>query len=187
MTPTMRCATPADIDAIVGVFLACWRGPYADVLPASAVQQMTDERAIQLWSKAFADLGERDEIIVVSSGEDSAARGVARYGLTGGGDQGTLWSLYVDPSAQGSGLGSRLLQTAEEALAKRGAKSASLCVFARNAPSIAFYTHQGWKPLHQDGETRYDFGEPVLTMTKPLTPAAGSPAAVSELHSGPTP
>lgn len=187
MTHTMRCATAKDIEAIVGVFLACWRGPYAHVLPASAVQQMTDERALRLWSEAFADRVEPDEIMVASGGEESAACGVVRYGLTGDGDRGTIWSLYVDPSAQGAGLGSRLLRTAEEALTRKGAKSASLYVFARNAPSIAFYCHHGWKAAHQNGETRYDFGEPVLTLTKTLSPAAGPLAAVSEPDEGPTP
>jgi ribosomal protein S18 acetylase RimI-like enzyme len=183
----MRCATATDIEAIVGVFLACWRGPYARVLPASAVQQMTDERALHLWSEAFADRAEPDEIMVASGGEESAACGVVRYGLTGDRDRGTIWSLYVDPSVQGAGLGSRLLRTAEEALTKKGAKSANLFVFARNAPSIAFYRHHGWRAPHQNGEIRYDFGEPVLMMTKTLSPAAGSLAAVSEPDEGPTP
>lgn len=88
MTHTMRCATAKDIEAIVGVFLACWRGPYAHVLPASAVQQMTDERALRLWSEAFADRVEPDEIMVASGGEESAACGVVRYGLAGDGDRG---------------------------------------------------------------------------------------------------
>lgn len=186
MTLTMRSATAADVEAIVGVFLACWRGPYAHVLPASAVQQMTDQRAIQLWRDAFADRAEPDEIMVASLGEDSAACGVVRYGLTGR-DQGAIWSLYVDPSAQGAGLGSRLLRSAEDALAKRGAASAILFVFARNAPSIDFYRRHGWKAADQAGETRYDFGEPVLTMTKALSPAADSAATVSALDPEPTP
>lgn len=58
-------------------------------------------------------------------------------------------------------------------MTRKGAKSASLYVFARNAPSIAFYCHHGWKAAHQNGETRYDFGEPVLTLTKTLSPRLG--------------
>ncbi|MDQ0755044.1 GNAT family N-acetyltransferase [Arthrobacter sp. B3I4] len=187
MTLTLRPATAADMEAIVRVFLACWRGPYAQVLPSGAIRQMTDERAVQLWSKAFADRTEPDEILVASRGEGSAACAVVRYGLRGSDGQGIIWSLYVDPPAQGAGFGALLLRTAEEALAAKGANSASLCVFARNAPSIAFYGHHGWKAAHQDGETRYEFGEPVLTMTNALSSTGRPGAAVSGANAGPTP
>ena len=49
MNVEVRPATPDDLSGVLGVFLGCWRESYRGILPASAIDAMTDERAEALW------------------------------------------------------------------------------------------------------------------------------------------
>ena len=91
--------------------------------------------------------------------------GVTRFAVDG--PTGIVYSLYVSPSARGLGLGRRLLDGATADLAAVQATSATLWVFAENAPSIGFYRACGWLP---DGVTRVqeEFGEPEIQLRKAL-------------------
>ena len=169
MSLQVRLATPDDLSGVLGVFLACWRESYRDVLSDAAIDAMTDERAEALWRRVLADprgvvlLGEREGEIV----------GITRYAVTTGdattGDDGrvdgAVHSLYVSPRAHGGGIGGALLARATDELRAAGAEAATLWVFAANAPSIGFYESKGW---HADGATRTqpEFGEPEQRMRK---------------------
>ena len=54
-------------------------------------------------------------------------------------------SLYVDPAAQGAGVGRRLLADAQERIRAAGHARAWLYVFADNAHGCAFYERHGWR------------------------------------------
>jgi ribosomal protein S18 acetylase RimI-like enzyme len=159
MTVVLRAATSDDLDPIVGVFLACWRQSYAGLLPDSAIEAMTDERAIALWTRVLA---EPTGTVMVAE-RDGTVLGVTRFAAEG--DEGVVHSLYVAPDARGLGLGTSLLDTAFETLRSAGARSVVLWVFAVNTPSIAFYRGRGWVP---DGQTRteVEFGEPELRLRR---------------------
>jgi ribosomal protein S18 acetylase RimI-like enzyme len=55
-----------------------------------------------------------------------------------------LASLYVDPAAQGAGVGSRLLADAQARMHAAGHARAWLYVYADNAQGCAFYERHGW-------------------------------------------
>jgi len=171
MPLTVRAARAADLDAVVAVFLGCWRESYAAVLPARLVEGMTDERARALWTRVLT--GGAGDVLVVESREASGnvVLAVARIGV-GERGEGMVHSLYVSPRAQGTGVGSRLLAAASDALRSAGSMTAHLWVFRDNAPSVAFYRHHGWYP---DGRTRVqdEFGEPEIRLATLL---AGDPA-----------
>lgn len=159
MSVTLRPATSDDRDAIVAVFLACWRESYVGVLPAVAIEAMTDDRAQALWRRVLAST----EGTVFVAEHDGLVQGVTRFAPEG--DGGAVHSLYVSPDARGLGLGTRLLDAAYDSLSERGAASVALWVFAANAPSIAFYRGRGWLP---DGgaRTQAEFGEPELRLRR---------------------
>jgi ribosomal protein S18 acetylase RimI-like enzyme len=161
----LRTASSDDLDGIVRVFLACWRGSYRGVLPVPTIEAMSDERAQALWQRVLgADVG---EVLVAERVSAAGAEllGITRFAASG--DRGDVHSLYVSPGAQGLGIGSRLLNAAAERLASLGATDAALWVFANNAPSIAFYRKQGWLP--DGGErTQDEFGEPELSLARRL-------------------
>jgi ribosomal protein S18 acetylase RimI-like enzyme len=157
----LREASLDDLEQVVEVFLACWRGSYATVLPEPLVASMTDERATALWRRALNSPTGTTVVAV----RDGHVLGVTRFDTAG--QQGAVHSLYVSPDAQGLGLGTRLLDHATAAFVACGQRSAELWVFADNAPSIAFYGSRGWRP---DGGSRVEaqFGEPELRLHKPL-------------------
>jgi GNAT superfamily N-acetyltransferase len=65
-----------------------------------------------------------------------------------GGDDATgrLRGLYVDPAAQGAGLGAVLHDHGLARLAAAGFRSATLEVFAANGHARGFYERRGWVP-----------------------------------------
>jgi len=167
MPITFRPATMNDLEDIVAVFLLCWRESYTGVLPQRLVDAMTDKQANDLWTRVLGESAP-GEVIVAESDEASRATilGVARIAV-GTGEQGSVHSLYVSPQAQGKGVGSQLLSTACDALSAARVETVRLWVFQDNAPSIAFYRHNGWIP---DGQTRVQeaFGEPEIGLGKTL-------------------
>jgi len=75
-----------------------------------------------------------------------------------------VFSLYVDPDAQGGGVGRRLL--GKRMLVRGpGARGGDAWVFEANAPARTFYALHGWLP---DGATRVepDFGEPEVRLRR---------------------
>lgn len=183
MSIAYRPATKGDIDGIVTVFLDCWRGSYRAVLPERLIDAMTDRQANDLWTRVLSEAAAGEVLVAelseptLATSEASASSaaasssslilGVTRF-AAGPAGHGAVHSLYVSPHAQGMGVGSRLLRAAGDALADAGMLTASLWVFRENAPSVAFYQHQGWTPT---GETRVqaEFGEPELSLTRALT------------------
>ena len=97
--PTLRDAEPADLDAIVRVFLECFRVTYAARLPSRLVRSMSDEEARTLWSRALTTPGRE---MVVAQVDDEVC-GVV--GFAADGEDGWVHSLYVAPDAQRRGVG----------------------------------------------------------------------------------
>ncbi|MDR1078464.1 MAG: anhydro-N-acetylmuramic acid kinase, partial [Propionibacteriaceae bacterium] len=171
----LRDGRADDLDQVVEIFLRCWRDSYRQILPQSVRQAMTDQRARDLWRAVWVEPGATrpDETGPDQDGSDglSDQRRLApasdrrrlvleRAGRVAGftlcrrdGDTGMIGSLYVDPALQGQGCGRRLLAAAEAWLTGRGATQLTLWAFAANAPGLAFYAAQGWRP---DGAERVE-------------------------------
>lgn len=163
-TIELRPAGPADLDAVVAVFHGCWSTSYAAVLPAELVARMTPDRSRSLWTRVLADAAPGEVVVAVAGG---TVAGVTRWSVADAASTGWVHSLYVNPTAQGHGIGRRLLTAAEQAIGSAGATTGRLWVFAANEPSLSFYSRSGWSA---DGTTRVEdeFGEPELGMTKAL-------------------
>lgn len=159
----VRAAAAADLDDVVAVFRACWTVSYRDVLPEEVIATIDPPAAQALWQRAFATAG-ADELLVAERG--GHVLGVARWAVTAPG-VGWLHSLYVDPHAQGGGVGGALLAAVEARLRAAGVATAHLWAFGANARGRRFYAAQGWR---LDGETRVEeqFGEPEVRFTKQL-------------------
>ncbi|WP_285726987.1 GNAT family N-acetyltransferase [Psychromicrobium xiongbiense] len=175
-TLSIRTSTEADLDRVVEIFLACWQGSYASVLPRILIDSLSEETARGWWAEALSRCPERVLLACASgcSSETEWVLGVCRFSLNGSfssdgdaDDAAQIDSLYVDPAAQGGGVGGQLLRAAGERLLELGAHRAGLWVFADNAPSLGFYLRQGWTP---DGQRRVEpqFGEPELHLSKVL-------------------
>lgn len=164
----LRPAVPADRDDIVALFLACWTETYAGVMPPRLVGLMDQRNAEMLWDRALQPVTSGQAVVAESP--PRTILGVTRWRLADDDPTtGLIDSLYVAPSAQGSGVGGRLLAHAVDALAGAGATTARLWAFRDNAPAIAFYRRHGWSP---DGGNRIEpaYGEPEIRLAREISP-----------------
>jgi len=152
----IRVAAAADAGQVARVQQRAWLRAYADIVSTERVLGWDmDERAerwrgrleaspITSWVfdlqgriVGFVSAGPADD-----DGDDD----------DGGSSHGFLWALYVDPPAQGAGVGTLLLETAEAALAERGFERAGLWILAANEHGRRFYERAGWS-LEEGSET----------------------------------
>lgn len=145
----IREATPEDAAAITVVQVRAWRRAYADILPPEAVEPEAVAARRERWVSILAGgaasgaptlVWDQDGVLA-GFGSIGPARDADVAGRSGGGE---LRALYVDPPAQGAGVGRALLTAAEERLRDDGFAFAVLWVFAENGLARDFYERRGW-------------------------------------------
>jgi GNAT superfamily N-acetyltransferase len=141
----LRRAGPADAEAIAGVSVRTWHHAYGDFIDPRTLFERTVEQQLPLWQERL-DAGADGEIWVAMAG----GRVVAYTAVGPSGDDdataatGSLRALYVDPPAQGAGLGAYLHDHALMRLQALGFPAATLWSFAKNEQARTFYEHRGW-------------------------------------------
>ncbi len=140
-----RPATPADAAAIAGLQQRVWWHAYEGILGAARLAQFDEEAGHEgHWARTLGD--PRAETWVVE--HDGRITGTTTVGPAreqgAAADLGELWSIAVEPSAQGAGLGSALHEHACGRLAALGFADAMLWVFEENGLARAFYEARGW-------------------------------------------
>ena len=131
----IRLATPEDLSGIVSVFRQCWNESYADLLPKSVREDMTETAAYDLWKGSVEPHPEKKTFVVEDEGKVVA---VSRVGLEG--EKIHLFSLYVSPSSSGKGIGKALLERVLE-----GSHVQTLWVFKDNDIAQALYKKMGFE------------------------------------------
>jgi putative acetyltransferase len=157
--PTLRPATPDDVDAIAELFHRGWH----DAHPGHVPEGLTERRTAEAFhDRVTRRVAETDETTVAD------ADGVIAGFIMIDGDEAE--QIYVDRSFRGSGLASTLLTEAERQIAAAGHDVAWLAVVRGNARARAFYAKQGWVdegdldyPVTALGET---FVSPCRRFTK---------------------
>lgn len=113
------------------------------------------EKVIQLWKKVFGYQDKRndpglviDKKLAVNDGlffvgiEEGRIAGTVMAGYDG--HRGWIYSLAVDPDEQKQGLGSALLDFAEQALAEIGCMKINLQILVSNGAVQEFYRKRGY-------------------------------------------
>jgi ribosomal protein S18 acetylase RimI-like enzyme len=126
----IRPATEADAPVIADIQARTWRWAYGDFIDPEDMP-VAQERA-PMWRERIAVGGVR------VFDQDGTVVGYSAI------EEDELKSLYVDPAAQGAGVGSRLLADAQERIRAAGHERAWLYVYAQNAHGCAFYERHGW-------------------------------------------
>ena len=139
----IRRATPADATGIAAVEARSFRHAYADILDPEFLADLDPVARAKEWREY---VGRPDRVVFVAEMEDRVV------GYASVRDDGHLRTLYVDPVAQGAGVGTQLLAAAEEAGARE------LEVFAANGHGVRFYEARGWRDAGDAGEWR---GQPL--------------------------
>jgi GNAT superfamily N-acetyltransferase len=133
----IRAATAEDARAIAELEVRAWRWAFVDIV-ADGDMPTVDART-ERWRdepREGAFVAEVEgRIVGVVQVEPEA---------TGGGATGRLRRLYVDPAAQGAGLGAALHEHALAELVAGGYADATLEVFTADGHARGFYERRGW-------------------------------------------
>ncbi len=121
-----------------------WQRAYGEFLDHEALDYVSKERLLELWSEQLLSKPARRVWVFDQGGAIAGHVSV---------DEGELRMLYVDPVAQGAGVGGALLDVATAAGAR------TLRTFAANEPARAFYESRGWV---FDGELEPWMGEAIV-------------------------
>jgi ribosomal protein S18 acetylase RimI-like enzyme len=144
----IRPATGDDAEAIAAIHVRSWRRDYADVLDAHVLADLDVAERAQRWRGWLGD-GHARVWVAEEGGRIVGFASLRDAKLT---------TLYVDPFAQGAGVGTRLLAEAEAAGARE------LEVFEANGHGRHFYEARGWR---DDGDAGEWLDRPLRRYVKP--------------------
>ena len=143
----IRRATPDDAEAIARVHVATWQFAYADIVPAELLGSRSLDVRVSQWKRLLDEGG----AVWVAETEGRVVGFVCV-------EKDELLAMYVDPIAQGAGIGSALLAEAEQAGARR------LTVLTDNGHARTFYEARSWTDA---GEDEPYVGLPTRRYVKP--------------------
>ena len=164
MESLVRKATTSDLDSLVEIFRACWLTSYKEILPESVRDEMSIEKAREMWALSVIPHPERTTFVIET---DRKVVGVTRVGTdVTNSARGHLFSLYVHPDNAGRGLGKILLRHALASLREIGFEEITLWVFKNNAPTRNLYSSLGFQ---ETGQERIDerWKNPEIEMLAP--------------------
>lgn len=141
---TLRRATPDDAEHVATISVRAWRHAYEPFLDARLLAERTVVSQVPRW-RGWLEGAQWETRVAEVEGRIA---GYVTTGLSADADAdthvGELRALYVDPAAQGAGLGSLMLDDALTRLRAGGFTEATLWVFAENGLGRAFYERHGW-------------------------------------------
>ncbi len=165
MTVSIRPAVVADADRLGAVHVAAWQWAYRGLMPDDLLDSLRPEARARLWTTLLEDPSPSFSAWVVEV--DGEIVGFASSDRAGEDDlpPGTieLLAIYLLEPHVGSGLGSRLIDTAEASWRDGGATLATLWVLEENTPTRAFYERHGWAA---DGATKVDVNDAYGTQVR---------------------
>jgi ribosomal protein S18 acetylase RimI-like enzyme len=126
MTTLIRSAAPTDVDAVLNL----WK--VADAQPSR-----TDD------VRSLRRLIEHDASALLVAEEDGTIVGSVIAGFDGW--RGSIYRLVVHPSRRRSGIGQRLLRSAESRLTAKGAVRLQAIVVETDADAVGFWQATAWE------------------------------------------
>jgi ribosomal protein S18 acetylase RimI-like enzyme len=144
----VRVATPDDLPALVAIEERCF-----------SADRISRRSMLRLIASASA--------IVLVLDEGDAIAGYALFLTRAGSDGARLYSLAVEPSRSGKGVGAGLLEAAEGIVRRRGHARIHLEVREDNTPAITLYRRFGYRELHRIAHYYAD-GKAALKFEKSL-------------------
>ncbi len=154
----IRPAVAGDAESIDRVHVRAWERAYGDfVAPDRMIGAREPEDRLARWRERLDDEVIRTWVFELDGF-------LAGFASAGGG---TLRALYVDPGAQGAGVGTALLEHAEAVLRAEGAAEAELWVYRENEHGRRFYESHGWE-LVPGSEKDDDWAAPGVRYRKVL-------------------
>ena len=159
---SVRRAQPADAAAMAAVQLETWRVGYADLLPRSVLDELSDADVEASWATAITAPPSPVHAVFVALHAGRLV-GFAAVGPAGdedsAPDDGEVIELLVSPGFQQAGHASRLLAAAVDHLEIAGMSRVVTWRLADDDAARQFFASAGWAA---DGAHRVlDAGEPL--------------------------
>lgn len=154
----VRLAKPADAEGIARVYIEAWHDTYAAILPMRLLCAMTPRGQTARWGQAVRARG---EAVFVAEDEQHHIVGMASCGRSRDGTlpfDGEVYTLYVDPSLYGCGIGRGLLSGAFHWMTDRNYESCVIWAHAKNNARF-FYEKVGGRLVAE--RTARMMGDPV--------------------------
>ena len=131
----IRPARMAELDRLAAIGLAAWPRGIAPLVPGLVWDRVRAANPFRPFLRH-----RRDAVVVAEMAGEPA--GIAAR------DDGSdyISDLWVSPLHEGQGVGSALLQSLEEAIAKSGHGRARLEVLTSNVRAMALYRRRGYRP-----------------------------------------
>lgn len=136
----IRAATLEDARGIALVQVRAWLIAFEDVVPPERMAELDVDELAGRWP-ALMQVMDVQLAEVAGRIAGFVATGAQRDPALAG--EGELFAIYVDPAAQGAGLGSTLLSSGEATLRARF-PVARLWTFEANGLARRFYEARGW-------------------------------------------
>jgi ribosomal protein S18 acetylase RimI-like enzyme len=180
MQTRIRRATAADCEAIATVHVVGWRESYRGLMPDSVLDALSIAERAAMWRRSLTE--SPTSVLVAETG--TALVGFAAGGTRRGdafAHDGELYAIYVLRTAQGAGVGSRLLRETAAALAERRFASLALWVLRANFNARQFYHRHGGRMVaeriedmrgHQLAEIAYGWADLVELASQAPAPVA---------------
>ena len=170
----IRLATPADAAAIAGIY-----APYVTDTPVSfeeeppgaedmARRMAGDGSGLHPWLVAEAE----GRVVGFASSSPFRTRPAYRWTVETG--------VYLDPQAQGRGLGRALMEQMLELLTRQGFTTVVAGITLPNQPSVALHEKLGFVPTATYRDTGFKLGEwrTVQVFARDLAPRSTPPAEI---------
>lgn len=150
-----------DWPAAAALVTSAFHCAYRQLLTPAALERMEPDYLLAAWAGDPAS-----QLIGLLA--DDALAAVCRVGVDPERPhRGHVFSVYVDPSQQGRGLGRHLLTVATDALKRAGFTEATLWVFADNERANGLYAQTGWIPTGRE-RVEADWGAREIELHREL-------------------
>lgn len=138
-------AGPTDAEELARVHVTSWRETYRGLLADAFLARMSEPGFTRRFRRQLTEPGKG---VTLAAADRYGLVGYAQGSTSGRGLAGEaeIQTLYVLRTAQGHGLGKRLMAQTARALAAEGATSLMISVLRDNIRARGFYEHLGGEP-----------------------------------------
>ena len=155
MTYIIRKAEVKDASGVAKVHVETWQSHYKGQVPDDYLANLSVEDRTKVWTEIFSN--QKPKTAAFVSEEDGIILGFCSVGPSRdvgvSHETGELYSIYLDSSKQGQGIGSALMKAGLDFLREQYFNKVTLWVLKTNLKTISFYEAKGWKV---DGTEKQD-------------------------------
>jgi ribosomal protein S18 acetylase RimI-like enzyme len=161
---TVRAAAVEDKPALFDILVEAWLTSQAHLVPGGE-----DRSSIEGWTRDHVDRNWSEMFLAVIDDGSLPRSEVGMLQLHGN----KIVAMNAHPKAKRRGVGTALVEDAEERIRESGHDEVVLDVLEGNTPAQAFYRAMGFELLRRYESTDFT-GTPIpmLTMRKRLTPGS---------------